>query len=1156
MNDADKGRDKAILVLGMHRSGTSALTRVLNLLGVDLGGNFLKPAGDNRLGFWEHSDVVALHEKLLHALGRSWDDTRALPVDWELSPAAGVARKEIATIINRDFSGSRLWAIKDPRLCRLAPLWVESIAALGVDVCALLVVRHPQEVANSLHVRDGLDAADARLSWLEYFVEAEHATRSLPRALVLYDDLLVDWQRVMTAASQQLRLQWPKSIEYAAPAVAAFLDTGERHHKASKDDGSATPDIAAELYRRCVAWTQGDGQWSGIAALVDAYRLVAPTFLENMSRNLTRIAEVTSHLEKAEALANDRQEEIAARKEEIRDGVRRIHGLLETLHGKELNIGNMVEIIRGKDATIQNRDDAIQDRMAEIKRRDELLSVKDAEIRRRDETIQDKEAQIARLDQALADRESRLHAQVLAREAAEEQVALLGDALQDKEQRLRSAEDTLRGNLQRIDELDAAQRKKEAQLIECNAELNAAKRGVNMLTEQLAGLRGELSSNLQRIGELDAAQRKKEAQLVECNAELNAAKRSVTMLTEQLAGLRGEISNLVAQERAGQVQAAELRARIADIEASRSWRITGPLRALKSRWLTRKSTAVESAPGNEASAPVTREPAKQPIADQTVMPSAVGTPPAVGTAEFNLRGKECAAVILTTRHCHHVALEIKSALRRVSISAEIIFEMPHDGYRDVPHFVICPQFFERLPGLYVSFQMEQSVSSRWFTDEYVRVLRNSFAIFDYSIANIAKLEELGLYAKQIYHVPVGYLDEYEERGISDNYDCDVLFYGDIQNERRRCFIEALGRVCRVKVHNDLFGDALHAEMARARLVVNIHYYQGALLETTRLWECVSLGHLVISERAADMDQHPELQQLVDFVDVDDLPAMVTRVGYWLNNDNLRRQRLEQNARLLQELPNQFDFHFYRFLLATDNISFDEFWNLAGSKLKLPGDKLCLSLPEYVTRSQSFDHDNRFGFVRFTGLRHSLGWIGCAMSYKLMMRLGRQEGRQMLVICEDDVEFPPDFEARWSRIQAHLMQTLPDWDVFSGLMANLHDGARIARTYEESGLRYVETDKLISMVFNVYGAGVFDIADTWDESDRDENTNTIDRYLERQSALRVLTTVPFLVGHKEELHSTLWGFQNTQYSELIAASNALLSEKLAAHLHDRVGTSPV
>lgn len=1106
MNGADIGREKAILVLGMHRSGTSALTRVLNLLGVDLGGNFLKPAGDNRLGFWEHSDVVALHEKLLSALGSSWADTRALPENWESSPAAHEARKEITAVIGRDFSGSRLWAVKDPRLCRLAPLWVESIAALGVDAHALFVVRHPQEVADSLHIRDGIDAADARLSWLEYFVEAEHATRSLPRAMVLYEDVLSDWQQALTAASRQLQLEWPKSTAYAAPAVAAFLKKGERHHRASNNAALASPDVITELYARCVACARGSGDWHEVTAVVDAYRLVAPVFLENASRMFNRAADVASQLQKAETLANARQEEINVGKEEIRDGERRIHGLLETVLGKDINIGNMTEIIRDKDVTIRTRDDVIQSKDAEIQRRDELVTSKDAEIRRRDEMIRDKDEQLARLDQALKDQDSRLRADQVLRNAVDEQVALLGDALQGKEQKLRDTEDVLR-------------------------------------------------SNLQRIGKLDDALRKKESQLDECNAELNASKRSAEVLTEQLAALRSEISSVIEMERTAQTKVAEMRTRVADIEASRSWRITRPLRALKGRWLTHKPASVVSTSGNDAFARM-QDPAEQSVPEQAVVSQQVEVAPPVAAAKFDLRGKHCTAVILTTRHCSHVALEIKSALRRASISAEIIFEMPPGGYRDVPHFVICPQFFGRLPGLYVSFQMEQSVSSRWFTDEYIRILRNSFAIFDYSVTNIAKLEELGLYAKQIYHMPVSYFDDYEKSGITDSYDCDVLFYGDIQNERRRCFIEALGHVCNVKVHNDLFGDALHAEMARARLVVNIHYYQGALLESTRLWECVSLGHLVVSERAADMEQHPELQQLVDFVDVDDLPAMVKRVSYWLNNDDLRRQRLEQNAGLLRDISNQFDLHFYRFLLATDNISFEDFWNLAGSKLKLPGERLCLNLPEYVARSQSFDRDNRFGFVRFTGLRHSKGWIGCAMSYKLMMRLARQEGRQMLVICEDDVEFPPDFEVRWPKVHAHLVQRLSDWDVFSGLMANLHDGARIVRTYEEDGLRYIETDKLISMVFNVYGAGVFDVADTWDDSNRDENTNTIDRYLEYQSTLRVLTTSPFIVGHKEELRSTLWGFQNTQYSKLIEESSALLSKKLAAHLHDQVGVSPV
>ena len=70
-------RPTAILILGMHRSGTSALTRVLNLCGVDLGTRLIPPAaGNNENGFWEHVDAVDMHERLLLQLGRSWSDAR------------------------------------------------------------------------------------------------------------------------------------------------------------------------------------------------------------------------------------------------------------------------------------------------------------------------------------------------------------------------------------------------------------------------------------------------------------------------------------------------------------------------------------------------------------------------------------------------------------------------------------------------------------------------------------------------------------------------------------------------------------------------------------------------------------------------------------------------------------------------------------------------------------------------------------------------------------------------------------------------------------------------------------------------------------------------------------------------------------------------
>ena len=81
-NRKSAGPQRAILVLGMHRSGTSAVTGALRLCGVELGTELMQPGSDNPKGFWEHAGVVAIHERLLAALERSWNDPRPLPADW------------------------------------------------------------------------------------------------------------------------------------------------------------------------------------------------------------------------------------------------------------------------------------------------------------------------------------------------------------------------------------------------------------------------------------------------------------------------------------------------------------------------------------------------------------------------------------------------------------------------------------------------------------------------------------------------------------------------------------------------------------------------------------------------------------------------------------------------------------------------------------------------------------------------------------------------------------------------------------------------------------------------------------------------------------------------------------------------------------------
>jgi len=526
-------------------------------------------------------------------------------------------------------------------------------------------------------------------------------------------------------------------------------------------------------------------------------------------------------------------------------------------------------------------------------------------------------------------------------------------------------------------------------------------------------------------------------------------------------------------------------------------------------------------------------------------PATVGPEPVV----FDLRGHQGPVVILTTRHCDYIGQLMASALGRVGISAEVIYERPLAGYSHVPHFVICPQMFPELPGFYVAFQLEQSVSSRWFTEDYISRLENSFAIFDYSLANISYLKERGLSLKQINYVPIHYMPElagqYSNVNKSDDYD--VVFYGDASCDRRRNFLDALSRVCRVRVVSEVFGDELYRILASAKIVVNIHYYPGALLETTRIWECLSLDCMIVSEQSSDMEEHEELQGVVDFVDVGDVDGMAQRVHYWLANATAREAAVERNRAALKDSLNRFDYFFMRFLLATDNIGFDQFWDEVGSRYKLKGDRICLNLPEFGERSSGFVADNKFGFEMFPGLRHSKGWVGCALSYKYMIKLADQAGLERVTICEDDVEFPANFEAELGRVNGYLDQRSERWSIFSGLLADLSNQAGILEVTDFEGCRFVTTDRLISTVLNVYDHSVFASITSWDEMNRDVETNTIDRFLESNGQLKVVTTMPFLVGHKEEEHSTIWGFQNTQYADLIKASCQLLSKKVGEYM---------
>ncbi|WHF36669.1 GT99 family glycosyltransferase N-terminal domain-containing protein [Aeromonas salmonicida] len=497
-------------------------------------------------------------------------------------------------------------------------------------------------------------------------------------------------------------------------------------------------------------------------------------------------------------------------------------------------------------------------------------------------------------------------------------------------------------------------------------------------------------------------------------------------------------------------------------------------------------------------------------------------------------------VILTTAHCGYLAELMCASLKKVNIQAVVQYQIPEDGYLDVLHIVICPQMFNVLPGQYIAYQLEQSVSSRWFTEDYLARLENSLAIFDYSLKNIAFLQDKGLSYRQIYHLPVGFLPREIANPVAETVD--VLFYGDINNDRRRDYVAELKKHFSVKIINDLFGESLYFEMAKAKVIVNIHYYEGALLETTRIYECLSQNKIIVSEESADMDEHSALLPLVDFVPINDIGKMVDRVRYWVDDDVRRSERCVQLRKACVETPDMFAYYFLRAFLAHDLITYEQFYTAVGDSISFDSDMVCLGLPETVSRRADFDSDNNYGIQYFPGLRHRLGWVGCGLSYKFLLHRAKDIGLERIMICEDDIQFPENFSSHLASVNEYL-DSRKDWDLFSGLIANLHQDTNILECVEYDEQKYVTIDKMTSTVMNIYSRDFYENLLGWDDRNHDAKTNTIDRYIESRSDLHVITTPKFLVGHKEELDSTLWGFNNRTYREMISESEKLLGLKL-------------
>lgn len=316
-----------VFVVGMHRSGTSAMTRVLNLLGAELPRNVLGPAASNPNGHWEPEPLVRLNEELLQASGSHWADWRRAPL---VSPdGVELLRAKVRETLAAEYGTAGTIVLKDPRISRLVPFYASLVNDLGYDDRYLLAVRNPGAVSASLATRDRVGDAYAGLLWLRHQIDAERDTRGRPRVVVPFEQFLADWRSEMNRVEVALGLGLDRTLTADRDAqIDDFVDASQVNHWPTSTDRAASVsawvDATYRAFQNLVADPNDPSSLAELdrvsAELDEIPATVSRALAEESFMRLREIDRIAAQASESEAIRTElesRVDEIKADRDEL-----------------------------------------------------------------------------------------------------------------------------------------------------------------------------------------------------------------------------------------------------------------------------------------------------------------------------------------------------------------------------------------------------------------------------------------------------------------------------------------------------------------------------------------------------------------------------------------------------------------------------------------------------------------------------------------------------------------------------------------------------------------------------------------------------------------------------------------------------------------------
>ena len=249
-----------VCTLGMHRSGTSVVSRLLNLLGVDLGSDAHLAArgADNPKGYWEHGAFVEINDKILETFGGRWDRPPTLPCNWLRAPELEPLRQRARQLLQDEFSTAEMWGWKDPRTSLTLPFWQELIGPMRY----VIPVRNPLAVVASLMRRDDMQPCDAEWLWLKHTQAIVGGTTGHPRLFVFQEDLMDEPSVGLHRMAAFLGVPDRADDISVQIEVSGFIEQSLCHHRSTMGQlaGEASTSFPAKsLYLALRAFARVDG---------------------------------------------------------------------------------------------------------------------------------------------------------------------------------------------------------------------------------------------------------------------------------------------------------------------------------------------------------------------------------------------------------------------------------------------------------------------------------------------------------------------------------------------------------------------------------------------------------------------------------------------------------------------------------------------------------------------------------------------------------------------------------------------------------------------------------------------------------------------------------------------------------------------------------